>query len=415
MYANQKSEKLVRVEMGKRNVAEDFDPNNEVPEEKEALRVLQRRWELLNAIPSFGRSVGKQDLATRLYSRHSRRDDVAVSPKSFLRYIQRDLEILSRAINSLKKEQIISTRQGVSWGESGSPFRVTGLSTNETLAFGMLKKLGVSWMPASMRDALNPYFESAMQEAAQRVSKRVALTPRRAELQAKKWLDKIEQLPEMIAFEKRPIKKDVEKVIHEALLEEYCLEIVYQGKPRRVICPQVLLQKGARTYLLANSTSGTRIGTYLLDRIESARISPERYQSVEKSEIQARLRRGVSAPKFHEADENNEGVEYGSLIKLKFIADSGTAKNLSETPIGKDQVITPAKYSLLERWSKIGANPQLKDESKENWSFIMVTMPLQEELIWWLRSMGPFVKVIEPEFIRERIEFDLKRALANYK
>ena len=93
--------------MGKRKQVEDFDSTDEVPEEKEVLKVFQRRWELLKAIPSFGRSIGKQDLATRLYSRHSKRGDDPVSPKSFLRYIQRDLEILVRAINSLKKEQIL--------------------------------------------------------------------------------------------------------------------------------------------------------------------------------------------------------------------------------------------------------------------------------------------------------------------
>ena len=400
--------------MIKRKQAEDFDPTDEAPEEKEALKVLQRRWELLNAIPSFGRNVGKQDLATRLYSRHSKRGDDPVSSKSFLRYIQRDLEILCRAINSLKKEQIISTRQGVSWGESGSPFRISGLSDKETLAFGMLKKLGVSWMPSSMREALNPYFESAMQEAAQRVGERAALTPKKAELQAKKWLDKIEQFPETIAFEKCPIKKDVEKLVHEALLNEYSLEIVYQGKPRRVICPQALIQKGARTYLLANSLGGTHVVTYLLDRIDSVRISPERFQAIAKSEIQSRLKRGISAPKFIEAYENEDGVEYGIPIKLQLIVDSGTANNLRETPIGKDQMISPAQYFLKDRWSKIEAYPLLKNESKEDWSFVNVTVLLQEELIWWLRSMGPYVKVIGPDLIRDRIEYDLKRALANY-
>lgn len=400
--------------MIKRKYTEDFDPADEAPEEKEALKVLQRRWELLNAIPSFGRSVGKQDLATRLYSRHSKRGDEPVSPKSFLRYIQRDLEILCRAINTLKKEQIISTRQGVSWGESGSPFRISGLSNQETLAFGMLKKLGVSWMPSSMREALHPYFESAMQEAAQRVGERAALTPKKAELHAKKWLDKIEQLPETIAFEKRPIKKEVEKIVHEALLNEYGLEIVYQGKPRRVICPQALIQKGARTYLLANSIGSTHVITYLMDRIDSARISSERYQTIAKSEIQSRLKRGISAPKFIEAYENEDGVEYGAPIKLQLVVDSGTAKNLRETPIGKDQVISPAQYSLKERWAKIKVNSLLKEDSEDDWSFVNVTVLLQEELIWWLRSMGPFLKVVGPDFIRDRIEYDLKRAQANY-
>lgn len=400
--------------MGKRKQAEDFDSKDEVPEEKEVLKVFQRRWELLKAIPSFGRSIGKQDLAIRLYSRHSKRGDDPVSPKSFLRYIQRDLEILVRAINSLKKEQILSTRRGVSWGESGSPFRISGLSVQETLAFGMLKKLGVSWMPSSMREALNPYFESAMQDAAQRVGEQAALTPKKAELQAKKWLDKIEQLPETIALEKRPIKKGVEKVIHEALLNEYSLEIVYQGKPRRVICPQALIQKSARTYILANPLDSTYVATYLLDRIDSARISPERFQAIAKSEIQSRLKKGISAPKFIESHQCKDGVEYGAPIKLQLIVDSGTANNLRETPMGKDQVISPTKYSLKGRWQKIKVNPLLKEESEEAWFFVNVTVLLQEELVWWLRSMGPSLKVIGPDFIRDRIEYDLKRALANY-
>jgi predicted DNA-binding transcriptional regulator YafY len=278
----------------------------------------------------------------------------------------------------------------------------------------MLKKLGVSWMPSTMREALNPYFESAMQEAAQRVGEQAEITQKKAELQAKKWLDKIEQLPETIAFEKRPIKKEVEKIIHEALLNEYSLEIMYQGKSRRVICPQALIQRGARTYLLASSVGGQHVITYLLDRIESARISPERYQAVAKSEIQSRLKKGISAPKFIESHENEAGVEYGVPIKLQLIVDLGTANILRETPIGKDQVITPAQYSLTERWSKIEAYPLLKGEPEGDWSFVNVTVLLQEELIWWLRSMGPFLKVISPDFIRDRIEHELKRALANY-
>ena len=154
--------------------------------------------------------------------------------------------------------------------------------------------------------------------------------------------------------------------------------------------------------------------TYLLDRIYSARISPERYQVVAKTEIQSRLKKGISAPKFIESHENEDGVKYGVPIKLQLIVDSVTANNLRETPIGKDQVITPAQYSLTERCSKIEAYPLLKVESEGDWFFVNVTVLLQGELIWWLRSMGPFVKVIGPDYIRDRIKHELKRALANY-
>lgn len=98
-------------QMAKKRVADDFDPTDEVPEEKEALRVLQRRWDVLRAIPTAGRSISKKEIADRLYKRHCMGHDIQISPVSFLRYIQRDLEILSRAINALKNEQILSTQK----------------------------------------------------------------------------------------------------------------------------------------------------------------------------------------------------------------------------------------------------------------------------------------------------------------
>lgn len=400
--------------MAKKKIAEDFDPTQEVPEEKEALRVLQRRWDVLRAIPPAGRSIGKKEIAERLYERHSKGHNDQISPTSFLRYVQRDLEILSRAINALKREKIISTRKGVSWDESGAPFKLAGLSTEEMIAFGMLQKLGISWMPSTVSETLNPYFSLAMDEAKQRVIEKTSVTPRQAELKAKKWLDKIERLPDWISFKKRAIRKDVEKVIHEALLQEQSLEIVYSGKLRGVVFPQALVQKGARTYLLITSPTQPNLRSYLLNRVDSARISPERFQPASRAEIKAQLDRGIAQPKYASHDKQGKPIIYGQPIRLKLLVDSGTAGILNETPIGHDQVISPAGYAIIDRWEKIKGESPLEDESKENWSLVTVTVLLQEELLWWLRSLGPFVKVMEPQLIRDRIEFDLKRALANY-
>lgn len=401
-------------QMAKKRVADDFDPTDEVPEEKEALRVLQRRWDVLRAIPTAGRSISKKEIADRLYKRHCMGHDIQISPVSFLRYIQRDLEILSRAINALKNEQILSTRKGVSWGESGAPFKLAGLSENEMIAFGMLRKLGTSWMPATISDTLNPYFSLAMDEAKQRVIEKSSISQRQAEIKAKKWLDKIERLPDWVAFEKRPIRKDVEKVIHEALLQEQSLEIVYSGKPRGVVFPQALVQKGVRTYLLVTSPAQPNLRSYLLNRVDSVRISLERFRSVSRAEIKTQLDRGIAQPKFLSQDKQGKPIIYGQPVRLKMLVDAGTAGILNETPMGKDQLITPANYALVERWKKIKCNAPLEVEPLDDWSFVTVTVPLQEELIWWLRSLGPFIKVMEPQIIKDRIEYDLKRALANY-
>ena len=400
--------------MIKKRIADDFDPADEVPEEKEALRVLQRRWDVLRAIPTAGRSISKKEIAERLYKRHSIGHEIQVSPVTFLRYIQRDLEILSRAINALKKEQIHSTRKGVAWGESGAPFKLAGLSENEMIAFGMLRKLGTSWMPSTISDTLNPYFSLAMDEAKQRVIEKSSISPKQAEIKAKKWLDKIERLPDWISFKKKAIRKDVEKAIHEALLQEQSLEIVYGGKSRGVVFPQALVQKGARTYLLVTSPTQPQLRSYLLNRVDSVRISLERFKPVSRAEIKAQLDRGIAQPKFLPLNKQGKPIIYGQPVKLKMLVDAGTAGILDETPMGEDQVISSANYALIDRWKKIKCDVPLEAERMDDWSFVTVTVPLQEELIWWLRSLGPFIKVMEPQLIRDRIEYDLKRALANY-
>lgn len=400
--------------MARKTVADDFDPSDEVPGEKEALRVLQRRWDVLRAIPTAGRSISKKEIAERLYKRHSVGHDIQVSPSSFLRYIQRDLEILTRAINSLKREQIHSSRKGVAWGESGAPFKLAGLSENEMIAFGMLRKLGTSWMPSTISDTLNPYFSLAMDEAKHRVIEKSSISPKQAELKAKKWLDKIDRLPDWISFKKKAIRKDVEKVIHEALLQEQSLEIIYSGKPRGVVFPQALVQKGVRTYLLVTSPTQPLLRSYLLNRVDSARISLERFKPVSRAEIKAQLDRGIAQPKFLSIDKQGKSIAYGQPVKLKILVDAGTAGILNETPMGEDQIISSANYALVDRWKKIKGDVPLEAEPLDDWSFVTVTVPLQEELVWWLRSLGPFVKVMEPQLIRDRIEYDLKRALANY-
>lgn len=404
--------------MVKKYINEDFDPDDEVPDKKNPIQVVQRRWHLLNLIPTFGRSIAKQDLADRLYPLYSSslHDNHAtqVSKNTFLRYIQRDLSILSEAINARKKEIIVSNRKGVSWSEGGSPFKGSGFSLAETLAFGVLKKFGVQWMPSSLQETLNPYFETAMLDAAARVEERSQNSPRQAELQANKWLSKIETLPDWIYFHRAPINKSVEKAIHEALLQECSLEVVYLDRPKRIIYPQAIIQKGARTYLLATSPERSTLRPYLLNRFNSAVIAGDRFKSVNKSEIQAQLSRGIAQPKFSQIDSHGMPIEYGKPIVLKFIVDKGTYQWLEETPLSKAQKIELAPLSLYKAWSKVKGSAPLLPEIDEGWYVVTATVLLQEELIWWLRSMGPYVKVLEPEFIRERIQFDLQRALANY-
>jgi len=345
---------------------------------------LRRQWHLLTLVPKFGRTISTAALAERLHETH----DPKLDKKSFLRKIQHDLEQLSTVIKELKVDKFA----GVHWDKSGPPIGL-GLNPDEVLAFGVLKKLGIDWMPAVMQKALEPYFKMAMSEATQQVEERLGFTIKKSENKAKKWLDRVERLPDWVGFQRPPINLEVEKVIHEALLYETSIEVESE-KGKTILHPQAIIQRGVRTYLLALSSEGSRLKSYLLSRLISARpITSSTFRLEDQSKIQEHLNKGIAMPEMP--------VEvYGKEINLKLWGDIGTTTWLKETPLSSDQTIKPLTKSFSKN------NP---------WSEIQATVLVQEELIWWLRSMGPNIQVREPKFIKERIREDLEAALNAYK
>lgn len=367
---------------------------------------LKRQWELVTLIPAYGRPRSSMSLAEELMEKHEPSEDADFD--AFLRKIRHDLEQLSRVIPELEVR-----RGSVSWGKQGPPLQMPGLSPDEVLAFGVLKKLGVDWMPGAMQKILEPYFKVAMSEAVRQVMERGSLdVVAKSELRARKWLKKVDRLPEFIAFERKKIDAKVEMVIHEALLHEYCLDIAYQGKGSIVISPQAIIQRGSRTYLLAVKRGGTNLQSFLMNRIQTARQTLGDFIPVSSADIDAHLNKGIAVPVFE------DHALYGQWIKLKFLADLGTTRNLAETPLGRHQSINPKKslFKPSKKWKEINAGISLSEDplELEPWSEITAEVLLQEELVWWLRSMGPNIKVLEPMYLRKRIEYDLQRALANY-
>jgi len=225
------------------------------------------------------------------------------------------------------------------------------------------------------------------------VEERLGFTIKKSENKAKKWLDRVERLPDWVGFQRPPINLEVEKVIHEALLYETSIEVESE-KGKTILHPQAIIQRGVRTYLLALSSEGSRLKSYLLSRLISARpITSSTFRLEDQSKIQEHLNKGIAMPEMP--------VEvYGKEINLKLWGDIGTTTWLKETPLSSDQTIKPLTKSFSKN------NP---------WSEIQATVLVQEELIWWLRSMGPNIQVREPKFIKERIREDLEAALNAYK
>lgn len=374
-------------------------------DEKKALEVFQRRWELLKRIPSYELDGSKEQIATVLFARYGlpdveggmKADDLELKRQNFLRYIQSDIDILQRALKDLGSEQIETSRGKVWWDKrKGSPFKVAGFGLNETIAFGMLKKLGSHWLPSEIQKDLEPYYEKAIAGAANLIVIQGNASADQASTQTRKWLTKLEQWPDWIAFERPKVRPSVQRAIYESLLHETRLEIKYKDREDPfIIHPHLLVQRGVRTYLFATDDErGGMLHSFLLNRISHAKFIGGQYKPRTQAELRARLDKGIAVPKMDQEI-------YGKEIELKILVDFGTALLLEETPIGQNQKIRPLKTKL---------DPS--DDSLA--SEVTTTIKLQEELVWWLRSMTPHIKVLAPKVLVERMRDDMKKAVKLY-
>lgn len=374
-------------------------------DEKKALEVFQRRWELLKRIPPYEQDGSKEQIATVLFSRYGlpddgigiHGDDLLLKKQNFLRYIQSDIDILQRAINELGSEQIESSRGKVWWDKrKGSPFKVAGFGLNETIAFGMLKKLGSHWLPTEIQKDLEPYYEKAIAGAANLIVIQGIANADQANTQTRKWLTKLEQWPDWISFDRPKVKPLVQRAIYESLLHETRLEIKYKDRLEPfIIHPHLLVQRGVRTYLFATDDErGGMLHSFLLNRISQAKFIGGQYKPRSQAELKARLDAGIAVPKM-------DREIYGKDIELKMLVDFGTAMLLEETAIGRDQKIKPLKTKF--------------DPSDDGFaSEVTTTIKMQEELVWWLRSMTPHLKVLAPKVLVERMRDDMKKAAKLY-
>ena len=350
---------------------------------------FKRKWQILKAIPPFGHSISRAEIQERLFGDKN---------PTTTRMLQRYLEQLCEDILELKDNRKIDTdgnKVGMptySWCEKGPPVFMGSLGINEVLAFGVLKQIGVEWMPQVMQKALDPFFNEAMGEAQVLVSIENQNKSNSVK-KTKRWLKKIHHLPVGVRFKSLPIDKNVELVVHESLLKETCIQVKYQKnqgiESKITLSPQALVRRGDRSYLYAKPVGVHHVKPYLMNRILAAKEVLGDFETVENFDIQEILKKGIAYPEF---DENL----YGKPIKLELWVDDGTARWLGETPLSDDQVIS-APLNRTDGY------------------YLNASVLLQEELIWWIRSMGGNIQVLGPEIVLDRVKKDLKKALSYYE
>jgi predicted DNA-binding transcriptional regulator YafY len=261
---------------------------------------------------------------------------------------------------------------GYRWvGKDHEP--AVGLTLPEALSLIMVERYLAQSLPILLTHSLQDIFTKA--------HKTLELHRKN---QVTQWPDKICIIQPAQPFIPPNIDQAVLTTVHEALLNEKQLAVVYmpaqswEAKEKTYrLHPLGLIQRGPVTYLAAMANDYEEAFLYALHRIRSA-------QQLDQS---SRYKDGFNLSRYAETQGH---FGNGDLIHLKARISDHLAAILEETPLSDSQKIRECDlYGYKE---------------------ISATMPYTWQLRWWLLSEGERVEVLEPEDLRQEIARTLRKA-----
>ena len=356
----------------------------------------KRQWDILCNL-----QTRDKPLTSKLLAQLVERNNKGATPKGFRQMITKDLRDLKKITGAIESEKVLVEDEdgnsykenAYSWKKDGPSLMVNALTSAQSVALGVLQKVGLGLVPKPLLDELAPLFaaihknELVKNQADKDLGKRV---PNKAALAAEeKWLNKIAILSETAGFVPAASSPEVEKQVHDALYYERLIEIEYRDK-EFVVKPLALVQRGVRRYLIGIKRGhGTDPVFFTIARIKKAKeVHVLDYRDVKGGEdfdLNAFLKKGLAYPVF------DEDI-LGEPINLKLWVDEGTYGWISETPLDSSQTAKKVKDGFE----------------------LTLTTTLREELVFWILSMANHVRVISPKVLKDRVADDLKKAASLY-
>lgn len=191
------------------------------------------------------------------------------------------------------------------------------------------------------------------------------------------WAGRVRAIPNGKALIPAQIAPQTWKLVTDALLSHYPIEVSYlsrhRNEPREyVLHPQGLVTRHSATYLLAMVNDYEDIRQFALHRIQSMAISSQAY----------RAKTGFNLDDYIAEGAFGYPVEEGG-VQLKAHIRSDIARVLSETPVSHQQ--------------------QIQNTEDDNWKLLQAEVPNDQQTQWWLQGFGADVDVLEPSHWREVI------------
>jgi len=259
----------------------------------------------------------------------------------------------------------------------------TGITLPEALSLVMVERYLGQSLPVLLTESLNQIFSKAHQTLELHKTSHVT-----------HWPDKISVIQPAQPLIPPKVKKEVLTVVHEALLIEKQIQVVYQATTPQEqnnktdnkektyrLHPLGIIQRGPVTYLAAMANDYEDTYLYALHRIKS----------VERLKQDMRQKESFDINDY----ANNQG-HFGSCDSIKFKARvcDHLAKMLEETPLTETQKIT--------------------EPNDTGFREISTLIPNTWQLRWWVLAEGVRIEVLEPKSLRQEIAGTMREVCQYY-
>mgnify|MGYP006169705841 CR=1 FL=1 len=325
---------------------------------KETRGTLIRHWEMLRLIPKEPGSISAGDL-------HKKLDELGF--KVTKRTVERDLNSLSEAGFPLVFDD---TDQPYlwSWSRLSSGFHAPNMSVSDALLTVMASM--------TLNDLLPSMLSSTLNDLKQEAEKVLDAVQHSSNLSS--WRNKIAVKLPMQPLIAPAIDAQVKADIYDALLRDEQIEVQYKSRSKEhgeqagcyVLNPLGVIQRGWIIYLAATFDGYSDVRLLAMNRIENTR---RLYAPVNKP-------KGFKLSKYLEDGFADFGA--GQQIELKAVVSKQLRKHLQESKLSEDQKIVDS----------------------EQGSILSATVPMTQQLIWWVRGLGSQIEVIEPSVLKAQLE-----------
>lgn len=253
----------------------------------------------------------------------------------------------------------------------------TGLTLPEALSLVMVERYLAQSLPVLLTRSLNEIFSKAHQTL--ELHKKSQVTH---------WPEKICVIQPAQPLEPPYLDIKVLTTVHQALLNEKQLKVVYQAANRKDVKDKEyrlhslgLIQRGPVTYLAAMANEYEDAYLYALHRIKSAELIDE----------ESRFKEGFD---LNEYAKKQGHFGSGETIKFKARICDHLALMLEETRLNDSQQITEPDGTGFRE--------------------ITATIPNTWQLRWWILGEGERIEVLQPEFLREQIKQSIQTTSRYY-